>query len=54
MTQNNKIEPLGMLLGRLGANLLGNMLAGKGVIATSQGQGVILAGKGKNREGQDF
>ena len=51
MKQKNKIGPLGMLLGRLGASLLGNMLAGKGVIATSQCQGVILAGKGTNREG---
>ena len=29
-----------MLLGTLGASLLGNLLSGKGMIATSQGQGV--------------
>ena len=44
-----------MLLGTLGASLLGNILAGKGVIATSQGQGINRAekGRGKNtaREG---
>ena len=42
-----------MLLGTLGASLLGNILAGKGAIATShrrginkQGKGIIRAGKG--------
>ena len=30
-----------MLLGTLGASLLGNLLTGKGVIVTSQGQGTI-------------
>ena len=29
-----------MLLGTLGASLLGNLLSGKGMIATCQGQGV--------------
>ena len=43
-----------MLLGTLGASLLGNVLAGKGVIRVSDevvqaGEGVIRAG-----EGQDF
>ena len=33
-----------MLLGVLGASLLGNILAGKEVIATSQGRGVNRAG----------
>ena len=37
---------LSMLLGTLGASLLGNILAGKGVMATSQGWGVNRAGKG--------
>ena len=34
-----------MLLGTLGARLLGNLLASKGVIATSQVRGTIRAGK---------
>ena len=36
-----------MLFGTLGASLLGNLLTGKGAIATSQGRGVYRAGKGK-------
>ena len=40
-----------MLLGTLGANLLGNILAGKGAIATSQGRGVNRAGEGIVRAG---
>ena len=36
-----------MLLGTLGASLLGNLLTGKGAIATSQGWGIYRAGKGK-------
>ena len=50
-----------MLLGTLGASLLGNMLADKGVIragdgeiATSKGRCTIRAGKCKIRAGQDF
>ena len=35
-----------MLLGTLGASLLGDILAGKGAIATSQGLGVNRAGEG--------
>ena len=34
-----------MLLGTLGASLLGNILAGKGAIATSQGRGINRAGE---------
>ena len=34
-----------MLLGTLSASLLGNILAGKGAIATSQGRGRNRAGK---------
>ena len=37
---------LSMLLGTLGASLLGNILAGKGVIATRQGLEINRAGKG--------
>ena len=38
---------LSMLLGTLGASLLGNLLTGKGAIATSQRRGIYRAGKGK-------
>ena len=38
---------LSMLLGTLGANWLGNILAGKGVVAMSQGQRINRAGKGR-------
>ena len=43
-----------MLLGTLGASLLGNILTGQGTIAKSQGTGVNRAGKGKgiNRTGE--
>ena len=50
-----------MLLGTLGASLLGNPLTGKEAIATSQGReanmpgrDTIRAGKGTTRAGQDF
>ena len=36
-----------MLLGTLGASLLGNLLTGKGAIATSQGRGIYRVGEGK-------
>ena len=36
-----------MLLGTLDGSLLGNLLTGKGAIATSQGQGIYRAEKGK-------
>ena len=42
---------LSILLGTLGASLSGNILAGKGVIAMSQGQGVDRAGEGTARAG---
>ena len=43
-----------MLLGTLGASLLGNLLNGKGAIAKSQGRGICRARKGKeiNRAGE--
>ena len=46
---------LSMLLGTLGANLLGNILAGKGAIATRQGRGMNIAGKGRriSRAGEE-
>ena len=44
-----------MLLGTLGASLLGNILAGKGAIATRQGRGINRARKGQgiNRAGEE-
>ena len=63
--QNEAEEPkgrfLGMLLGTLGASLLGNILAGKGAIAKSvseetksksQGRGVNRAGEGVKTQGR--
>ena len=42
---------LSMLLGTLGASLLGNLLAGKGVVRTGsgnkKGKGIVRAGTGK-------
>ena len=45
-----------MLLGTLGASLLGNMLAGKGILRTGsgnkKGKGIVRAGSGnKNGKG---
>ena len=40
-----------MFLGTLGASLLGNVLAGKGAIATSHGRGMNRAGEGIVRAG---
>ena len=45
---------LRMLLGTLGASLLGNLLTHKATIATSQGEGTIRAGEGRIRAGQVF
>ena len=51
--KEQKGELLNMLIGTLGASLLGNILTGRGAIATSQGPGIYRAGKGKgiNRAG---
>ena len=50
-----------MLLGALGASLLGNLLTGKGTIragegaiATSQGHKTNILGRGTIRTGQEF
>ena len=40
-----------MLLGTLGASLLGTLLTGKGAIATSQGWGINRVGEGDLRAG---
>ena len=45
---------LGMLLTTLGAILLANMLAGQGQISKILWEGVIKAGDGTIRPGQDF
>ena len=42
---------LSMLLGTLGASLLGNILAGKGTIAKRQGRGIKRPGEGVIRAG---
>ena len=47
--ENNKEDFFSMLLGTLGANLLANILTGKGINRT--GEGVIRAGYG-NKKGQ--
>ena len=43
---------LSMLLGTLGASLLGNFLTGKGAIATSYRRVINKKGKGRNRTGE--
>ena len=45
---------LTMLLGTLGASLLGNLLTGKGKYRAGKGKGIYRAGKGKgiNRAGE--
>ena len=45
---------LGMLLGILGASLLGNLLTGKGAIAASQERGTIRTSEGTIRAGKKF
>ena len=42
-----------MLLGNLGASLLGNLLTGKGVIATSKGRKANMPGQGTIRAAED-
>ena len=43
---------LSMLLGALGASLLGNLLSGKGIVRANtrnkKGKGIVRAGIGKN------
>ena len=45
---------LNMVLGTLGASLLGNLVAAKGAMATREGRGTIRAGEGTSRADQDF
>ena len=39
---------LSMLLGTLGASLLGNLLTGRGIYRAGKGKGVLRAGYGNN------
>ena len=59
--KNKKGRFLSVLFDTLGTMLLGNLLTGKGAIATSPGRkanipgrGTIIGGKGTVRAGQDF
>ena len=52
--KNKEGRFLSMLLGTLGASLLGNLLTGKGLKAKLPGRGVMRAGEGAIRVGQDF
>ena len=50
-TVQNKVKEqkggfLSMLLGTLGANLLGNLLTGKGIYRAGKGKGIVRAGHG--------
>ena len=40
---------LSMLLGTLGASLLGNLLTGKGIIRAGEGKGIVRAGEGSKK-----
>ena len=40
-----------MLLGTLGASLLGNLLIGKGIYRAGKGKGIVRAGEGIVRAG---
>ena len=43
-----------MLLGTLGASLLGNLLTGQGIYRAGKGKGVVRAGYGNNNSKMDF
>ena len=50
-TREQKGGFLSMLLGTLGASLLGNLLAGKGIVragSENKGKGIVRAGTGKD------
>ena len=53
-TKEQKRRFFGMLLGTLGANLLGNMLTGKGILrafyGNKRGKGILRAGYGSRKE----
>ena len=52
MKQEQKVGFLSMLLGTLASTLLGNMLAGKGIVragyGNNQGEGIVRAGYGSS------
>ena len=50
-TKEQKGEFLGMLLGTLGASLLENMLAAKGIVRAGSGKGIVKGGSG-NKKGK--
>ena len=50
--KEQKVGFLGMLLGTLGASLLGNLLIGKSTIRS--GEGTVRAAEGTTKTGQDF
>ena len=41
---------LSMLLGTLGASLLGNLLKGRGIYRAGKGKGIVRAGEGNNMD----
>ena len=53
-TKEYKGEFLSMLLGTLGASLLGNLLTGRGIVRTGsankKGKGIVRAGTGNKKE----
>ena len=51
-TKKQKGGLLSMLLGTLGASLLGNILAGKGI--NRAGEGIVRAGYGNKNNKMDF
>ena len=52
-TKEQKGGFLSMLLGTLGASLLGNLLTGKGIVragsGNNKGKGIVRAGSGNNK-----
>ena len=50
-TKEQKGEFLGMLLGTLGASLLENMLAAKGIVRAGSGKGIVRGSSG-NKKGK--
>ena len=40
---------LSMLLGTLGATLLGNLLSGKGIVRAGSGKGIVRVGSGNTK-----
>ena len=49
---NNNFNNFTILLGTLGASLLGNLLAGKGIVRAGSGnkKGIVTAGSGNKKE----